>query len=89
MLPPKTKRVPYVEWFRKCDQWQYRDYEPSLGNLIFYDWESDGLADHVGIVERVKDGIVYSIEGNAGNVCIENSHYLATTPIYGYGTPAY
>ena len=89
VLPKELNVIPYVEWFRERDQWQYMDYEPSPGDLIFYDWESDGLADHVGIVERVEDGIVYSIEGNAGDACIENSHYLATAPIYGYGTPAY
>ena len=89
ILPKELNVIPYVEWFRERDQWQYMDYEPSPGDLIFYDWESDGLADHVGIVERVEDGIVYSIEGNAGDACIENSHYLGTTPIYGYGTPAY
>ena len=89
ILPKELNVIPYVEWFREHDQWQYMDYEPSPGDLIFYDWESDGLADHVGIVEKVEDGIVYSIEGNAGDACIENSHYLATAPIYGYGTPAY
>ena len=89
ILPKELNVIPYVEWFRERDQWQYMDYEPSPGDLIFYDWESDGLADHVGIVERVEAGIVYSIEGNAGDACIENSHYLATAPIYGYGTPAY
>ena len=89
ILPKELNVIPYVEWFRERDQWQYMDYEPSPGDLIFYDWEGDGLADHVGIVERVEDGIVYSIEGNAGDACIENSHYLATAPIYGYGTPAY
>ena len=83
VLPKELNVIPYVEWFRERDQWQYMDYEPSPGDLIFYDWESDGLADHVGIVERVEDGIVYSIEGNAGDACIENSHYLATAPIYG------
>ena len=89
ILPKELNVIPYVEWFRERDQWQYIDDEPSPSDLIFYDWESDGLADHVGIVERVEDGIVYSIEGNAGDACIENSHYLATAPIYGYGTPAY
>jgi len=89
VLPKELNVIPYVEWFRERDQWQYRDYEPSPGDLIFYDWEGDGLADHVGIVERVEDGVVYSIEGNAGDRCIENSHYLGTSPIYGYGTPAY
>ena len=89
ILPKELNVIPYVEWFRERDQWQYMDYEPRPGDLIFYDWESDGLADHVGIVERVEDGIVYSIEGNAGDACIENSHYLGSAPIYGYGTPAY
>ena len=89
VLPKELNVIPYVEWFRERDQWQYRDYEPSPGDLIFYDWEGDGLADHVGIVERVEDGVVYSIEGNAGDRCIENSHYLGTSPIYGYGVPAY
>ncbi len=89
ILPKELNVIPYVEWFRERDQWQYMDYEPSPGDLIFYDWESDGLADHVGIVERVEDGIVYSIEGNAGDACIENSHYLGSAPIYGYGCPAY
>jgi len=89
ILPKELNVIPYVEWFRERDQWQYMDYEPSPGDLIFYDWESDGLADHVGIVERVEDGIVYSIEGNAGDACIENSHTLAAAPIYGYGTPQY
>ena len=89
ILPKELNVIPYAEWFRERDQWQYRDYETSPGDLIFYDWESDGLADHVGIVERVEDGVIYSIEGNAGDACIENSHYLATAPIYGYGTPLY
>ena len=89
VLPKELNVIPYVEWFRERDQWQYRDYEPSPGDLIFYDWEGDGLADHVGIVERVEDGVVYSIEGNAGDRCIENSHYLGTSPIYGYGVPQY
>jgi len=89
VLPKELNVIPYVEWFRERDQWQYMDYEPSPGDLIFYDWECDGLADHVGIVERVEDGIVYSIEGNAGDACIENSHYLGSAPIYGYGCPAY
>ena len=81
--------LPYIEWFRDRDQWQGRDYEPMSGDLIFYDWEGDGMADHVGIVDRVEDGIVYSIEGNANDRCIENSHYLGASPIYGYGCPAY
>ena len=89
ILPKELNVIPYVEWFRERDQWQYMDYEPSPGDLIFYDWEGDGLADHVGIVERVEDGVIYSIEGNAGDLCIENSHSLGAAPVYGFGLPAY
>ena len=89
ILPKELNVIPYVEWFRERDQWQYMDYEPSPGDLIFYDWEGDGLADHVGIVERVEDGVIYSIEGNAGDLCIENSHPLGAAPVYGFGLPAY
>ncbi len=89
ILPKELNVIPYVEWFRERNQWQYMDYEPSPGDLIFYDWESDGLADHVGIVERVEDGVIYSIEGNAGDLCIENSHSLGAAPVYGFGLPAY
>ena len=30
--------------------------EPSAGHIIFFDWEGDGVTDHVGIVERVENG---------------------------------
>ena len=87
---PKMEGVrPYVDWFIERGQWQNRDYEPSPGDIIFFDWESDGLADHVGIVEKIENGIIYTIEGNAGDRCVENSHMIGTAPIYGFGLPQY
>lgn len=89
VLPKMEGVLPLVDWFRERDQWQYRDYEPNPGDLIFYDWENDGIADHVGIVERVENGLIYSVEGNVDDRCIENSHYIGTTSIYGFGLPQY
>ena len=87
---PKMEGVrPYVDWFKDRDQWQGREYEPSPGDIIFFDWESDGLADHVGIVEKVEDGLIYTVEGNAGDRCIEDSYPVGTAPVYGFGLPAY
>ena len=51
------------------DCWQTNTYTPREGDIIFFDWDSDGLANHVGIVEKVKDGKVHTIEGNSGDVC--------------------
>ena len=87
---PKMEGVrPYVDWFIERSQWQGRDYEPSPGDIIFFDWEGDGLADHVGIVERVENSVIYTIEGNSGDHCIENRYYLGSAPVYGFGLPLY
>ena len=87
---PKMEGVrPYVDWFIERGQWQGRDYEPSPGDIIFFDWESDGLADHVGIVEKVENGLIYTIEGNTGDVCAERRYTLGSAPVYGFGLPLY
>ena len=87
---PKMEGVrPYVDWFIERGQWQGKEYEPSPGDIIFFDWESDGLADHVGIVEKVEDGLIYTVEGNSGDRCVENRYYLGSTPVYGFGLPIY
>lgn len=45
------------------------DNEPHPGDIVIFDWDSDGLADHVGMVERVEaDGTVWTFEGNRGDV---------------------
>ena len=87
---PKMEGVrPYVDWFIERGQWQGRDYEPSPGDIIFFDWASDGLADHVGIVEKVESGLIYTVEGNSGDRCVENRYYLGSAPVYGFGLPLY
>lgn len=89
VLPRMEGVRPYVDWFQERGQWQDRSYEPMAGDIIFLDWESDGLADHVGIVERVEGGVIYTVEGNADDRCIENHYYLGSAPVYGFGLPAY
>ena len=85
---PKMEGVrPYVDWFIERGQWQGRDYELSPGDIIFFDWESDGLADHVGIVEKVDGGYVYTIEGNAGDMCTCCTYGQNSNLIFGYGVP--
>ena len=87
---PKMEGVrPYVDWFIQRGQWQGRDYEPSPGDIIFFDWEGDGLADHVGIVEKVENGLIYTVEGNSGDVCAERHYTMGTVPVYGFGLPNY
>ena len=48
-------------------------YVPEIGDFILYDWDDTGKGenknspDHVGIVEKVKDGTITVIEGNMGS----------------------
>ena len=89
-LLPRFEGVrPGAEWFKERDQWQGRNYAPRPGDIIFFDWEGDGLADHVGIVKCCENGVVLTIEGNSGDACRENSYPVGGKEIYGYGVPLY
>lgn len=78
-----------IRWLREQDQWidvdEIPDFRPTPGTLIFFDWGQDGLADHVGIVERCRRGTVYAIEGNSGDR-VTNRYYMQdSAEIMGYG----
>ena len=81
-----------VPWFKERGLWQDNSYEPRPGDIIFFDWDDggqDGSSDHVGIVEKVENGRVYTVEGNSGDSVRQNSYPVGYYEIYGYGTPAY
>ena len=81
-----------VGWFNGNGQWQGKDYEPKAGDIIFFDWSNDGQdgdADHVGIVEKCENGVVYTVEGNSGDACRQNSYPVGYYEILGYGCPRY
>ena len=46
--------------------------------IIFFDWADesgqDGLSDHTGIVQKVENGRVYTVEGNSGDSVRQNSY---------------
>ena len=76
-----------VQWFQSSGQWLDGSATPEPGMIIFFRWYgSDSLiADHVGIVERVEDGRVYTIEGNSNNMVRQNSYPVGYGEIKGYG----
>lgn len=41
------------------------------------------------IVEKVEDGLIYTVEGNTDDVCAERHYMLGLAPVYGFGSPAY
>ena len=74
-----------VQWFQSRGLWQPRGYTPAPGDLIFFDWTGNGSPDHVGIVERVEGGVVYTIEGNSNDMVRRRTHQLNGATTLGYG----
>ena len=75
-----------VPWFTSRGQWGARGYENiAPGDAIFFDWDLDGSADHVGLVIGTDGSRVYTIEGNSGDACKIKSYPLDYACIKGYG----
>ena len=75
-----------VPWFQSRGQWGARGYENiAPGDAIFFDWDLDGIADHVGLVLGRDGSRVYTVEGNSGDACKIKSYDLNYQRIKGYG----
>ncbi len=55
------------------------------GMIIFFDWEPDGKPNHVGIVTKVSNGYIYTVEGNKGDAVAEGSYSADSSSLYGFG----
>ena len=75
-----------IPWFQSHGQWGARGYDNlAPGDAIFFDWDMDGSADHVGIVIGTDGSRVYTIEGNSGDACKIRSYDVNYECIKGYG----
>ena len=75
-----------IPWFQSHGQWGGPDYSAiAPGDAIFFDWDLDGRADHVGIVVGTDGSRVYTVEGNSGDACKVRSYSLTYECIKGYG----
>ena len=75
-----------IPWFQSHGQWGGRDYANiAPGDAIFFDWDLDGSADHVGLVVGTDGSRVYTVEGNSGDACKIRSYDLNYECIKGYG----
>ena len=91
IIPKYAGCVNGVQWFKDRGQWLDGSAEPATGMIIFFDWNDengqDGLSDHTGIVEKVENGRVYTIEGNSGDSVRQNSYPVGHYEVLGYGCP--
>jgi peptidoglycan hydrolase-like protein with peptidoglycan-binding domain len=66
--------------------------DPKPGDLVLFDWDGDGEADHVGVVEKVNgDGTISTIEGNSTNQDTGKEGVFRQerdrSQVLGFGTP--
>lgn len=80
----------------ECDRWIERlseqdlyraagEYEPKSGDLIFFDWDANGSADHVGFVYQVTADKLVTIEGNCNSSVCTQDYAPDDATILGYG----
>lgn len=87
--PPRFANVDTgMEGFQKSGKWRNPNDEknkPIPGDYVFFDWDGDRDPDHVGAVLCVKDGYLYTIEGNSGGKVAVNRYPKNDPRIVGYG----
>ncbi len=96
LIPTECSCYYMIAGFQKLGRWQENDaYTPKPGDIIFYDWQDSGVgdntgvADHVGIVEKVSGTTITVIEGNYSNAVKRRTLSINGRYIRGYGLPAF
>ncbi len=74
-----------IRWFKSLNRFARNGYTPVAGNFIFFDWDGDGSADHVGIVIGCDGNKVYTVEGNSGDIVRRRSYSIHSSVILGFG----
>lgn len=80
----------HVALFKQLGIWHDRQgYTPTRGDIIVFDWDKGGFADHIGIVAFGSKTYVRTVEGNASGVVRQREYNTADSCIVGYARPKY
>lgn len=96
IMPVECSCGQLIEVAKKMGIWQENDsYIPLPGDQILYDWDDNGVGDntgwpdHVGLVEKVENGVITVIEGNYSNSVKRRNIQINGKYIRGFITPKY
>ena len=78
----------FIKIFKKKGIWLGR-VKPIVGDIIVFDWENNGWADHIGIVEKVDGSKVTAIEGNTTKSVARRTYSYNDWRVVGYARPKY
>ena len=96
IMPTECGCGKMIELYQKLGRWEENDaYKPEPGDVVFYDWDDNGVgdnkgaSDHVGIIEKVVGTTITVIEGNCSNSVKRREIQVNGRYIRGYGLPAF
>lgn len=96
IIPTECGCQRMIDLHKKLGTWvEDENRVPNPGDILFYDWNDNGIgdckgwADHVGIVEKVSGNTVTLIEGNRNNSVSRNKLAVNSRYIRGYAVPKY
>ena len=73
----------------KAGIYKEKNYNAAAGDVIFYNWDSDSIPDHVGIIIDTSDGDYLVREGNKGGK-VDNRRIVKESPcIMGFASIPY
>lgn len=96
IIPKECSCPRQIELFKKLGEWEENDaYVPTVGDIIYYDWQDNGKGDNKGVPDHV--GVVYSvsakritlIEGNKSRAMGLRTISVNGKYIRGFGRPKY
>lgn len=96
IIPTECGCEKHIQLFKNKGIWvENENRTPKTGDIIFYDWNDNGVgdnkgnADHIGIVESVSGNKITVIEGNYNNRVARRIIDVNAKYIRGYGVPKY
>ena len=79
----------HIQIFKNKGIWKGK-VKPASGWIITFDWDRDGIADHIGLVESISGEIVTTVEANMnGGIVGRRTIAWNDNSVYGYATPNY
>lgn len=86
VFPQFSNCMTGIDWFKNKGMWQQPNSSPNVGDIIFVDYNNDGIADRCGIVSGIINNMAKVITANSDTV-VETAFNLDNSYgwIMGYG----
>ncbi|MGO4936284.1 CHAP domain-containing protein [Fundicoccus sp. Sow4_H7] len=78
----------HIELFKGMGIWLGRQ-KPTVGDMVCFDWDGGGFADHIGFVAKVEGKFITTIEGNSNRQVAKNRFNWEDWRIIGFARPKY